>query len=153
MKIVRKEELSNIEFFNVVSILQDAGIHFSLIGSTTADEEKVMSSIKKLSQVEKSDVAFKLSEMELKPCWSCGQIFEFDGFNKSTSSKDGYATECKDCNKHRSQNYRVKSKVEQRYLTKNEWIQLMWHVDTTNESVTQLNQFIYDLSNEGKEND
>ncbi len=148
MQIKTHEELDNIIFFKVMSILQEMGIYFSLIGNTTADTTKVSKSIKNLTTGAKAEVTNQLAELGLKPCWQCGSILDFDGFNKSKSQKDQLASECKECSKKRSENYRAEQKeIKSHSFSDQEYTKMLWLISNLNESIFELNDM---LNNRGE---
>jgi len=113
MKILTNNKLKQPEYFKVIQILHDFGIHFDLLDlPDETDELKVQKSVKKLTSGAKAEVREQLAALNLKPCWNCFSIKELTEFNNSSNQSDGLATECKNCNANRCKTYREESNPE-----------------------------------------
>lgn len=107
MKIITEKKLKQTDYFKIIQILHDFGIHFDLLDlPDETDEELVKESVEKLTMGAKAEVRKKLAEMKLKPCWQCCSIKELKSFNQSATQSDNLAPECKDCNVDRCKAYR-----------------------------------------------
>jgi hypothetical protein len=74
-------------------------------------------------------------EIEIKICNLCDKIKSIDNFNKRKTSKDGYRSECKNCDSERKKIYYIRNKYKMSIKNKK------WRTNNTDKIKENINNF------------